>query len=491
VGYTPHRKQWLYHNALQRFKAPVCGRRFGKSTMAGMDVSPELFIPDRWYWIVGPNYDLAEKEFRVVWECLRKLGVLKSKEVKSAYNKKGGDMYIKLPWRTMLEVKSAQHRETLVGEGLDGAIMSEAAKHHPDTWNRFVRPSLGDKMGWASFPTTPEGQNWLYSDVWQYGLKGRIKDYVSWRFPSWENEAIYGPEGPFTGYNHPEIQLLLQTLSQAEFDQEIAALFTAFVGRIFDEFDETIHVSDVEYDPNLPNYAMFDFGFVNPLACIEVQITPQDEVRVWREHYKSHWLLQQHLDYITGKDPGDSSLEPRVDPPGYRGIDMAFGDAADPEAVETINQYGIPCIAEPEAKSNWRQGIDLHKSFLRAHPIPGAEDAWGAPVYRTHLQVDRKCRNTIREYNNYKAKQGTTTGRNPQTAKEEGQKIDDHAMDAIRYGLMHIYELGCTSHLSDVMSSYPKAQNLLKVDTSDPSLILLQEGGWGSDHTFVSMDMEF
>src|SRR5690606_10440315 len=168
-----------------------CGRRFGKSTMASRDLEPELFLPDRRFWIVGPNYDLGEKEFRVIWNDLivgQALG--RDKRVKKAYNKKQGDMYIEFPWRTRLEVRSAQHPDTLVGDALHGVIMSEAAKHRSDTWERYVRAALGDYRGWASFPTTPEGQNWLYK-LWQLGRNPNFPDYDSWRFPSWTNRVLY------------------------------------------------------------------------------------------------------------------------------------------------------------------------------------------------------------------------------------------------------------------------------------------------------------
>ena len=35
---------------------------------------------------------------------------------------------------------------------------------------------------------------------------------------------------------------------------------------------------------------------------------------------------------------------------------------------------------------------------------------------------------------------------------EEAKKYDDHALDALRYGLMHIFELGANVSLSSVIS---------------------------------------
>src|SRR3954469_14710548 len=237
VGYEPHREQRWFHDSKARFKVPVCGRRFGKSKMAGSDLEPKLFEPKKMFWIIGPTYDLAEKEFRVIWDDLiigMKMG--RDKRIKKAYNKKQGNMWIEFPWQTRLEVRSADHPENLVGEALDHAIMSEAAKHKLETWERFIRPALADKRGSADFPTTPEGFNWLYTQ-WMLGQDPDFPDYESWRFPSWDNSAVYPG-----GYDDPEIQLLLRTMRAEQFLQEIAADFSSFVGKIYPEWDITKHV---------------------------------------------------------------------------------------------------------------------------------------------------------------------------------------------------------------------------------------------------------
>jgi len=62
--------------------------------------------------------------------------------------------------------------------------------------------------------------------------------------------------------------------------------------------------------------------------------------------------------------------------------------------------------------------------------------------------VDPRCPNTIREFNNYKSPDLGKSDRNP---REEAKKNDDHAMDAIRYGLVHIFTLGARTRLSDVI----------------------------------------
>lgn len=455
INYTPHPQQLLYHNSNARFRLPNCGRRFGKSTMAARDREPSLFLPGQLGWIVGPTYDLGEKEFRVMWQDLiigQQLG--RDKRIKRAYNKKQGNMFIEFPWNTRVEVRSADHPENLVGDALDWVILSEAAKHKPETWERFIRPALADKRGGADFPTTPEGFNWVY-ELWMYGQDVDMPDYESWRFPSWANTAIY-PEGE----DDPEIRLLKKTMRPEAFLQEIAADFSSFVGKIYPEWDIQKHVKNVRFNPAWPNYIAFDWGYTNPLAAIEFQVSPNDEIFIWREHYLGYTTVNEHI----------KILKAREQPPGYH-LDLAFGDAADPEAVETVSANLVGCYAQPEAKENWRDGVDLIRSFLEREI---GEDNFGGPIYGPAFHVDFSCTNIIKEFNNYKAP-SSIKGRNVQ---EIGLRQDDHALDAIRYGLVHLFRLGANRHLSEVLDVSDRTYvNPLSVITTNSELIVPSGSG--------------
>lgn len=438
IGYKPHPKQKLFHESTARFKIPICGRRFGKSQMAAKEFEPMLMVPNRRYWIVGPTYDLGEKEFRIIWnDMIIKLGLGKEKAVKRTYAKKQGDLSIEFPWHTRIEVRSADRPENLVGEGLHGVIMSEAAKHTQDTWDRFIRPSLTDYRGSAIFPTTPEGQNWVYN-LWKMGRDPNETDFESWQFPSWENPYVY-PKGKLD----PEMLLTLRTTPKEEFLQEYAADFTSFVGKVYGEWDENTHVEEVKFNPLLPNYIGFDWGWAAPMAAVEFQIDPYGRCRVWREHYKTQTRLRDFLD----------ELRRRPQPDGYH-LDLCFGDAADPEAVVSVSQDFHACVGDPRSKSGTqggslesgkREGIELIKGLLMTQQVD--EDEFGTPIEKPWLIVDHSCVNIIREFNNYR-NSDPVRGQDP---REQTFRKDDHALDALRYGLMHVLKLGATMSLGDVM----------------------------------------
>lgn len=469
VSYTPQPKQMLFHNSPARFRVPVCGRRFGKSTMAGHDLAPKMFLPNRQYWIVGPTYDLGEKEFRPLWiGLIRQMKLGRDKRVKGRYSKRAGEMWIEMPWGTRLEVRSAQHPESLVGEGLDHVIMSESAKHKQDTWDRFIRPALSDKRGSADFPTTPEGQNWLYQ-LWLLGQDEKFqKHYESWRFPSWDNLVMYPG-----GYDDPEMELLRLTTDPVAFEQEYGADFASFVGKIFGEWDDSVHIKRHKFNPAWPNYIAFDWGFTAPLAAIEFQIDPFDNVYIWREHFKTHTILDEHI----------KILKAREQPRGYR-LDLCFGDAADPAAIEEVSMKFRYCIGDPESKLGkyrWREGIDLVKSFLRTYEV-GIEDEYGTPILKPKLYVSPDCPRIRYEFNNYKARPGTA-GRSPE---DVSPNVDDHGLDALRYALWHIYKLGCTFHLADVWTD---SDSGLFVPTSSMSETNMAPQGTGG--SFFNLNQEF
>jgi hypothetical protein len=484
IDYVPHREQWLYHKSPARFRVACCGRRFGKSVMAARDVTPRHILkPDQMIWFVGPTYFLGEKEFRVVWNDLivkKKFG--RDKRVKRAYNVRTGDMHIHFPWNTRLEVRSAEHSELLVGEGLDHVVMCEAAKHKKETWDRFIRPGLADRRGTADFCTTPEGFNWLY-ELWGLGRNPELPEYESWRFPSWLNTHVYPG-----GKDDPEIELLRKTMDAEWFLQEIGADFASFVGKIFPDWDEFASVKPHTFRPDWKNYITFDWGYTNPLAAVEFQVSPTDQIYVWRVYYKSYkTLLDVAAELLTQEQPD-----------GYH-VDLCFGDPADPEAVATMARaLGIQVYAPKNLKSDytWMDGINLMRQFMKPDRQVG-EDEYGTPEYESSFFVDPRCTPMIKELSNYRSK-APVKGQN---VPELGNKVEDHTIDAMRYALLCIFKLGILYSLSDVMDLTPMAvpygerpvgweRDSALVTSGQPDVLGGSFFGTGSGGIF-SRDMDF
>jgi hypothetical protein len=427
LGYTPHSpKQAAIHESDARFKILACGRRYGKTTFGGNELTAALMDYDDpgWYWIVGPKYTLGEKEFRVVFaNIVRKLKL--GNKIKKSYNIKQGDMVIEMPWGSILEVKSAERQDTLLGEGLSGVVMAEAARHTSETWEQYVRPALADKRGWAIFASTPRGYNW-YQGLWMLGQdRETYPNYESWRLPAWENPIVY-PDGR----EDSEIIEMEARQSPQWFAQEIAAEFTAYAGKIYDEFDQRIHVRHIEYNPLNTNVWALDYGWTNQFVCLDVMIDQEDNFHVWREYQVSEKTTFEHANLL---------LQRADNPPDYH-VDWGGGDPRGPDQANTVSiltgvQIYSSDIGEGNAHESWTLGVEHVKRLLKVQPN-------GLPK----LTIDPSCTNLIRQMDQLHAPD-PKEGKN---APEGQHKHDDHGPDALRYLVGQYFESGAGSSLSDI-----------------------------------------
>jgi hypothetical protein len=421
VGYTPRPSQQKYHDSAARFRTPCCGRRFGKSLMVAEDLSfdclPQSSEDDRYLWICGPTYKLGEKEYRIVYRnFINKLGI--GRYIKKTYNVKQGDMRMEFPWGTILEVTSATNQDSLLGEGLDRVVMSEAARHSLETWQQYIEPAISDRRGKVDFPSTPQGFNW-YHGMFRLGQQIDMPDYESWTFPSWDNIIRYPG-----GYDDPELVRVRSVASPGYWKQEYCAEFTSFEGQIYDEFSEKIHVKEIEYVPAWRNYRVFDYGYNDPLVCLDVMVDPSDNVYVWREYqarYKTTWE-HAHI------------LKEQEQPEGYH-VDAMFGDprGADEEATIALVLGQVYSEDVP-----WITSIEAVKRKLKIQPDG-----------RPQLFIDRRCHELIRQMLALRFKE-TKEGKN---AKEGQHDYDDHGPDALRYLIYYLFVLGAGSSLSDIYDS--------------------------------------
>lgn len=418
VGYTPHSaKQQAIHDSNARFKILCCGRRWGKTTFGGEEltvVSLDMQQPG-YYWIVGPNYVQGEKEFRVLHDNLiNKLGL--GRKIKKQYNILQGNMRIEMPSGTIIEVKSADRKDSLLGEGLSGVVMAEAARHDRNTWEQYVRPALADKRGWAIFPSTPYGYNW-FQGLWMMGQLTTVHpQYESWRLPSWENPIAFPG-----GRNDPEIKEIELNTSRQFFAQEYAAEFTAFAGKIYEEFDPKIHVRNVEYNPLNRNYWAFDYGWTNPFVCLDIMVDAEDNVYVWREYQVSRVSSWDHGHALLGRE----------NPPDFH-VDGRFGDPRGGDAAATLSLV-IGQVFSEDVDTD--AGYELVRRWLKIQPN-------GKPK----LFIDPSCVHLIRQMEQLHAEE-TKDGRN---AREGQHKHDDHGPDALRYFFSQYFGLGAGSSLSDI-----------------------------------------
>jgi hypothetical protein len=461
TNWQPYPLQREVITSRARNKVVAFGRRAGKSQTGGHLLVPEAYrawyeLDDlkregkrREYWIVGPEYSDSEKEFRVFWDSITRIG-MRLDHPGSYYNPESGEMVASLfDRRFIVHAKSAKYPGTLVGEGLSGAIFSEAAKLKPSVWIKYLRPTLADFTGWTAFLSTPEGKNWFY-DLYMAGLDPQRTDWQSWRAPAWVNphlfpggvdeellsrltearrygrmdrliptlkmlfSATHGAAAP-TGI-HPEIWALFLDMSMEMFNQEEAAQFTEFVGRVLKDFDEELHVTDHDFNSAWATYAAVDYGFTNPFAWLLVQVSPdRKRIHILDEYYKTGVTTEEAIKDIRSR--GLCPAQTR----------MFYPDPAEPDRTRAISE-ALQVQAYRGGSILLQGRIEWMRRFLKMTP---EHLDLGHPERKPGLTISRKCVNTIREFNEWRYPDSQKAGDRGRAAPEEPMSKDNHCPEAL------------------------------------------------------------
>ena len=394
-NYQPHRGQILLHNSEERFRVIVAGRRWGKSLSAAKEAEAMILTPGTRGWVVSKTYDLTRKVIREICNDL----IVKQK-LKPSKKQMTGPIVLEFPWGSWVEGKSAEHPESLLGEGLDWLIFDECARCQPSIWEQYLRPTLTDREGWALFITTPNGYNWIY-DLWKRGNNPEYHDWKSMKSPSWENPYL----------SREDIEEARRTISAETFMQEYGADFTLLSGRVYKEFDAAVHVvpaANLFIHPGWRRFRSIDFGYENPFVCLYITVDPEERVIIYDEYYQRHRTVEQHANFLNQQ--GDPLLA------GSNGeFEYTTCDPSGASARATLSENGIPTVA---ARSDILQGLEAVRQQLkiRADGKPG-------------LYVSSRCVETIKEFNLYSYPEDTSS--------EEPVKDHDHAMDVIRYFIVN------------------------------------------------------
>jgi len=455
--WEPHPAQVMLHEDHHRHQVIVAGRRLGKSAYGGNRLIPEAFIAysmredllsmgkRREFWIVGPTYSEGEKEFRVLWNQLQRLGV--PFDTPGSYNlPMSGQMHISL-WggAFQVHVKSAVDPDRLVGESLTGVVMAEAAKMKPIIWTKYIRPMLMDTHGWSVHSTTPEGRNHLY-DLYKRGQTSD-PEWMSWRMPSWFNTSIFGPTKTkdvermltlieqnagvdiydiFNTYKFTIDSEIVQSMGDQpaeKFRQEIGADFTQYVGKTFKDFDPNYHCGTLDFNPGWETFGCADYGFRNPNVFLLGQIGPNGEINFLDEVY------------TEGQTPLEFAKEIRRRGMNPAALKVFYPDPARPDATAVLEEE-LMIKGQGGTGGELKVRLDLIRIALKK----GVTDSYG--VYRNskepgrdwrpQMMFDWKCVRSINDFEVYKYAERKDEHQETSTERFENPlKLNDHAPEAV------------------------------------------------------------
>ena len=465
--FEPHDAQLRVMEDQSRMKVLPCGRRLGKSNMEAHELIPYAFLAKQranWlkaegkrmeYWIVGPEYADSEKAFRVFYDKCSKLGMPFDRPG-TYYSIQTGDMVVSL-WdgAFILQGKSENRPNSLVGEALSGVILDEAAKMKQNTWDQLLRPTLADFGGWAIFTSTPEGKNWFHK-LYMDSIQPNNEGWNGFRIPSWENPFVFKTPTVDADVKrmmqimneHPElssfeiirqeqltidheIAQMANDLTIPMFQQEVAADFTDFVGKVFKEFDEETHTRLIRFNPAWETVAAVDYGYRNPSVWLLIQIGPWGEINVVDELYQDNLAPEEFAHEILrrGLLP-DSCTEFFPDP-------ASPGDTA--TLTNVFRKAGKRVQARPHTGGELSNRLNLIRLALKNRVT---DTELSSPQWKSHptaqdlmrprLMISTKCVNMIYEMGQYRYPEKRDEQIESSTKRFElPMKKDDHTPEAL------------------------------------------------------------
>lgn len=372
TGYIPHEGQVDVQYDTHRHRALSNGRRWGKTLLGAKEAEATAYVKNRLGqsqrgWIVGPNYTDCEKEFRIIYDSLRALDVhlLSNKFVN---NPDSGNMHIQTRWGWDIQCRSAAHPESLVGEGLDFVLLVEAGRLTRAMFTQYIRPALSDKRGWSLMSGVPEIATDTSLLYWGYsrGQDPLREPWMSWKKPSWTNNVVFPG-----GRNDPEILEAEEDLTEDEFRRQYGGEFVEKVGRVLKEWDDDVHLANLEYNRSWPLYWAVDYGYTNPFVILWVQV---DE---WGNTYvidENRWELMDTYDIAQ-----ELKQHPLIDK-----VAAMYPDPAEPDDTHTlVEQLHIP--ARTNVGGPLKDRLALIRSAMKVRPTHGLEK-----YKQPRLLVDRR-----------------------------------------------------------------------------------------------------
>jgi hypothetical protein len=391
TDYLPHVGQARFHESDARFKLLIAGARFGKSLAGSKDVLSDLTSGDTTGWLVAPTYALALPEFRYLRDDMSRL---RAGPLRHQGGERGAYSMVRAHWGSEVLGLSARLPHTLLGQEIDWLLLCEAAHLNHEVFLRYLRARLATRNGRLIIPTTPKGRNWV-QDLYERGL-GDDEEWQSFRYATWDNPWI----------SEDEIKSARATLPESTFDEQYGGAFTAAEGRVYREFEPSVHVvQELQTPQGSIIYKGIDFGYTNPFCCLWATLDGDGRMLVLREYRMAQTPLDKHIVAIRAIDDE------------FREAGCLIGPAfADPSGAMERSMMMEQQVITRSARNDVRGGIEL----VRRRLLKRGDDTPG-------LLISAACGGLVSEFESYTWQESSRPG------EKVPLKRDDHALDALRY----------------------------------------------------------
>lgn len=262
--------------------------------------------------------------------------------------------------------------------------------------------------------TNPNGHSWLY------------RMFIKQDFTNPEAKKLfYSISAPTTENFHLSqdyVQSMLSTYSEDRVKREVYASWDAFEGQVYHEFRRDTHVIKPFRIPDeWTRIAGVDHGYRNPSAWVFGAVDYDGNIYIYKEYYESGKLIKDicsEVRQLIGKTKINGAF---IDPStkAHRGQ----SGESDFDLYLDYLPKDFPLILANNEKT---AGIDRVKSYLRVDE----------KTNKPSLYIFDTCDHVIDEITQYRYQELTTSQMGKVNEKEEPVKVEDHAVDALRYLIM-------------------------------------------------------
>jgi phage terminase large subunit len=399
--YDAHPKQGRFHKALRTHTDVLFngGRGSGKTTAGAIQSILEAvqYQPGTRGIVVAPTYPMLEDA------SMKEFFFWLPRHLIRDYNKQR--KILELTNHSEIAFRSAENPDSLRGPNRAWAWMDEPrnlrTREAFDIISAQLRPT---RKIWLT--TTPAGIfHWLYDLFIQAPL---------------DNSAVVDVRTSENPYLPPSYERGLRAQYTGQFAlQELDALWVSFEGLIYSSFsiqDDGNVSSEADYNPDWPIIWGVDDGYAkgegvgtagyHPRVILLMQQTPIGGVNVFAEYVATQELAERSLDNVLAWR--------------YPRPEIAYVDSS---AVELKARIWEKDISATGATHSVSEGIKNVRRLVC--------DGNGVRL----LKVHSRCTNLIREMQSYRYDENS---KQVNAGEPKPLKMDDHAVDALRYGTWHL-----------------------------------------------------
>lgn len=416
IGYEPLPLQIPIHSSPNRILLISGGEGSGKSYETAIEIVARYPTWNLVY-IVGPKYEAAHKEVDYIYEFLLKIGATR----KDLYQRPSrGKIVLQTVDGARVETLSAEDGSKAItgtGESPDILAMVEAGKQSYDIY-LASRGRVARSRGLLILSGTIESSERWYPELitrWQAPNPEGGKSFI---LPTWSNTKLYPG-----GRDDPEIKALEATYPPDQFLERFGAVPVPPSSLVFKEFSHVTHIAEAPYwrgDAEWKDAQVelaIDPGYAGAYHVSAIQWQGDTVFQIDEVHYQFR-VAEDVIDECMSR-PWWGLVTGGV-------IDIAGKQHQGQESHQEIwarrarIKNGTQGLGLRSNKVKIAEGIQRHKTFL-INPFTG----------KPRLFHDPRCKNTIREYGQYKYKE-VVDGK---PVDEQPIDADNHAMKALAYWL--------------------------------------------------------